>query len=141
MTVTAHDGQMSASTVFDWTLSYLTLANPGDQTNASGDTVSLGLTASDNQGDAALTYSAAGLPPGLSIDGTNGHISGVIASDADAGGPYSVTASVTDGDHTASQSFTWNVSRIVVADPATGATRTAIRFRYKSKRPITVRAG
>jgi hypothetical protein len=78
VTVTASDGQISANAYFVWTVGRLTLTNPGDQTNASGDTISLGDT---------LSYSATGLPPGLSINSTTGMISGPIALNADAGGP------------------------------------------------------
>ncbi len=116
VTVTVNDGAISASSSFVWTVGYLTLTNPGDQTNASGDSVSLPLTASDNMGD-ALTYNANGLPPGLNINPTTGVISGVIALNADANGPYTVTASVTGGGYTASQTFTWNVARILITDP------------------------
>ena len=116
VTVTVNDGSISASEYFDWTVSYLTLTNPGDQTNASGDTVSLVLTASDNMGD-TLSYTATGLPPGLSINSSTGLISGVIALDADADGPYTTTVSVTGGDGATSQTFNWNVSRIVITDP------------------------
>jgi hypothetical protein len=116
VTVTVSDGAVSASENFLWTVAHLTLTNPGDQTNASGDTVSLGLTASDNMGDTP-GYSATGLPPGLSINPATGMISGLISLTADAGTPYTVTASVTGGGYTATQTFSWAVSRIVVVDP------------------------
>ena len=54
----------------------------------------------------AVTYSAAGLPAGLSIDATSGLISGTVT----AAGSYDVTATVSDGSLTASQTFTWDVS-------------------------------
>jgi len=118
VTVTANDGQIGASTYFVWTVSHLTLTNPGDQTNVSGDAVSLSLTASDNAGD-GLTFQANGLPPGLTISSTTGLISGVIGLNADAGGPYATTVSVTGGGYTATQAFAWNVSRILITDPGT----------------------
>jgi hypothetical protein len=118
VTVTVNDGAISANANFVWTVSHLTLMNPGDQTNASGDTVSLALTVSDNLGD-TLSYTATGLPPGLSINSTTGLISGVISLTADAGGPYTTTVSATGGGATASQTFTWNVARILITDPGT----------------------
>jgi Putative Ig domain len=116
VTVTVNDGAISANAYFVWTVSHLTLTNPGDKTNASGDTVSLALTASDNLGD-TLNYTATGLPPGLSINATTGVISGVIALTADAGGPYTTTVSVTGGGATTSQTFVWNVAHLLVVDP------------------------
>ena len=83
-----------------------TLDNPGDQTNAEGDGVQLQLTASDPDGD-AVTYSAAGLPDGLSVNPTTGLISGVVAADAGAGSPDAVTVTASDGSTSVSQSFTW----------------------------------
>ena len=56
------------------------VTNPGDQTNAEGDNITLSINAND--GDASqtqnLTYSASGLPPGLSINPNTGVISGTI---------------------------------------------------------------
>src|SRR5690606_26078329 len=61
-----------------------------------------------------LTYSATGLPAGLSIDPNTGVISGTIdpsASQGGSSGVYSVTVTATDGDGlTATQTFDWTVS-------------------------------
>ena len=60
-----------------------------------------------------LSYSATGLPTGLSISSSTGLISGTISDDANDSSPYSVTITVTDdGSPTksAQASFTWNVS-------------------------------
>src|SRR5262249_47491931 len=83
---------------------------------------SLQLSGSDPNGD-TLTYSASGLPPGLSINASTGLISGTLTT----AGTYSVTATVNDGHGgTASQSFTWTVAASAnraptlsaIADPA-----------------------
>ncbi len=62
----------------------------------------------------ALTYSAAGLPSGLSIDAATGVISGTIAAGAasggDGGGKYTSTITVADGVQAASQTFAWTVT-------------------------------
>jgi CshA-type fibril repeat protein len=60
-----------------------------------------------------LTFSAAGLPPGLTIDPATGAISGTIGRDASqtGGGTYSVTVTATDpGGLTTSQTFAWTVA-------------------------------
>ncbi len=56
----------------------------------------------DPEGD-TLTYSAAGLPPGLSIDPETGLITGTLTLDASQGGPendgiYPVTVTIDDGN-------------------------------------------
>lgn len=58
----------------------------------------------------ALTYSATGLPDGLSIDPVTGVISGTIAPNASEGGPYTVVITATDeSGASVSQSFTWDM--------------------------------
>src|SRR5262249_20986080 len=74
-----------------------------------GQAVSLPVTANDPNGD-TLSYSATGLPTGLSINQTTGVISGTVASGADAGSPYTVTVSASDGPLQGSTTFTWAVS-------------------------------
>jgi len=68
---------------------------------------------SDVDGD-KLTYTATGLPGGLSIDPNTGVISGTIdhsASQGGTGGVYSVTVTATDGDgESVDQVFTWTVT-------------------------------
>ena len=72
---------------------------------------------SDVDGD-TLTFSATGLPSGLSINPVTGEVTGTIDHLASASGPYSVTVTATDPDgETTQQTFTWTV-----ANPApTGA--------------------
>ncbi|WP_040727020.1 immunoglobulin-like domain-containing protein [Thiomicrorhabdus sp. Kp2] len=64
--------------------------------------------------DNPLTYSATGLPPGLSINISTGEITGTIdnsASQGGTGGVYSVTVSATDGvNPPASSTFDWTVT-------------------------------
>ncbi len=78
---------------------------------------------SDVDGD-TLTFTAAGLPLGLSIDPNTGVISGTIDSDASqpAGGVYTVVVTADDGrGGTVDQSFTWTITNpppIAVNDTA-----------------------
>ena len=57
--------------------------------------MSLAVAGSDLDGD-PLTWSATGLPPGLSIAAATGLISGTVAYTASTGSPYGVTVTATD---------------------------------------------
>lgn len=87
----------------------VTATSPGNQSNNDSDAISLPVAASDSAGD-TLSYSATGLPPGLSIN-SNGVIVGTIASDADSSVPYLVTVIATDtaADVSATTTFNWTV--------------------------------
>ena len=82
------------------------MTNPGAQTNTEGDSVNLALGASDSDGD-TLSYSATGLPAGLSINSGTGVIAGTVTTE----GSYSATVSVNDGNGGSdSASFAWTVN-------------------------------
>jgi hypothetical protein len=84
----------------------VTVTNPGSQSTVTGSTASLQISASDSAG-ATLTYSASGLPTGLSISSSTGLISGT----ASTAGTYAVTVTATDSTGASgSASFTWTVS-------------------------------
>ena len=55
--------------------------NPGDQSDAEGAVVDLPIEATDPDSD-TLTWSATGLPTGLSINPGTGHVTGTIAGNA-----------------------------------------------------------
>ncbi|WP_317443598.1 putative Ig domain-containing protein [Streptomyces collinus] len=83
----------------------VTVTNPGSQSTTTGGSVSLQIKASDSAG-AALTYSASGLPTGLSVNSTTGLISGT----ASTAGTYQVTVTATDSTGASgATSFTWTV--------------------------------
>ncbi|MCW2643280.1 MAG: hypothetical protein JWP76_5586 [Dactylosporangium sp.] len=84
--------------------SAVSVANPGNQTTKVGTAVSLQLSASGGSG--SYTWSATGLPAGLSINAANGLISGTPTT----AGTSSVTVTARDSaGATGSTSFTWTV--------------------------------
>jgi Putative Ig domain len=83
----------------------LELADPASQSNQPGNQGSLQVNALDC--GSAATYSATGLPPGLSINSSTGVIGGTLPGTM-ATFPTSVTASAT-GVPSATQSFAWDV--------------------------------
>ncbi|MGW2741977.1 putative Ig domain-containing protein [Streptomyces sp. NPDC001450] len=83
----------------------VTVTNPGSQSTATGGSAGLQIHATDSAG-ATLTYSASGLPTGLSINSSSGLISGT----ASTAGTYQVTVTATDSTGASgSASFTWTV--------------------------------
>ena len=83
-----------------------TVTNPGIQESQVGDSISLQIEAS---GVSPLSYSATGLPTGLSISESTGLISGTLS----AVGEYSSKVAVNDSDSNSGLteiSFTWQVS-------------------------------
>ncbi|MGD0065635.1 MAG: cellulose binding domain-containing protein [Streptosporangiaceae bacterium] len=84
----------------------VTVINPGNQTGTVGTAASLQIRASDSATGQTLTYSAAGLPAGLSISSSTGLISGTPTTAASS----SVTVTVTDGTGAkGTASFTWTI--------------------------------
>ncbi|MGZ7011384.1 MAG: Ig-like domain-containing protein, partial [Ilumatobacteraceae bacterium] len=81
--------------------------NLPDRSDTENATINLQIVASDVDGD-SLTYTASGLPTGVSINTSSGLISGTIAFDA--AGSHTVTVTVTDGALSASATFSWTVT-------------------------------
>ena len=99
---------------FSWTVNSVvantvTVTNPGTQTSTVGSAVSLQIQASDSASGQTLTYSATGLPAGLSISSASGLISGTPTTPGTS--PSTVTAKDTTGA-SGSASFSWTVNPV-----------------------------
>ena len=112
--VTDTSAELSSSQDFGWTVTNpVNLANPLDQDNLDGDTVIVPIYATDSAGH-SLSYSATGLPTGVSINSSTGVMAGMVSSTDDAGSPYSVVVTATDSvGAKASTSFNWEIDPLV----------------------------
>lgn len=90
----------------------IAVSTVADQTAAEGQNANINVGGSGGTGN--LAYAATGLPPGVSIDPTNGLIGGTVSSGASAGSPYNVTVTIDDSDSDTddvqSISFEWVIS-------------------------------
>ncbi|HVQ39780.1 MAG TPA: Ig-like domain-containing protein [Pyrinomonadaceae bacterium] len=124
VTVTDDVGN-TGSVTFDWAIAENRapiLVNPGNQTDAEGDAISLPLTATDPDGD-SLSFSGSNLPPGIAIVPGTGLITGTLTYAS--AGTYAVSVSVTDGPFSDTELFTWtvtDVNRAPVADSNSAST-------------------
>jgi hypothetical protein len=82
----------------------VSVTNPGAQTSTVGTAVSLQISATDTQ-NKVLTYSATGLPAGLSISAA-----GLITGTPTTATTASVTVTATSGTASGSTTFTWTVN-------------------------------
>ncbi|WP_223199224.1 putative Ig domain-containing protein [Solihabitans fulvus] len=119
----------SGTTTFAWTISAagsVTVTNPGPQTGTVGTAASLQINASDTAGG-TLTYTATGLPAGLSINASTGLISGTPT----AVGSSNVTVKATDSTGpSGTTTFAWTIGAagsVTVTNPGaqTGTVGTA----------------
>jgi Zn-dependent metalloprotease len=86
----------------------ITVGNPGNKTAAVGTAITA-FTVTASGGTSPYSFSATGLPPGVSINATSGQVSGTPT----AGGTFSTTVNVTDSSSPAksgSTTFTFTVS-------------------------------
>jgi len=102
-----------------------TLVTPAAQTGVQGQALVFGVSASDADGD-TLSYSAAGLPTGLTINAGTGAISGTPM----AAGSFSVAVTVQDGrGGTAIANFVWTIQAPANLPPVvvTPVTQTSVQ--------------
>ena len=84
----------------------VTVTNPGSKTGTVGTATSLQLAATDSASGQSFTWTASGLPAGLSIS-----TSGLISGTPTTAGTYSVTATAKDTTNaTGSATFSWTIS-------------------------------
>ncbi len=114
------------------------ITNPGAQASLIGAVVSLPVMANDPEND-PITFSATGLPTGLSISPGSGVISGSVT----VAGTFNVTVRASDGISTAATAaFTWNVTAGLTLQPlaaAPKATGAALTFTAQSANGINTR--
>ncbi len=111
--ITITDSTGSASVDFTWHIQPgLTIVFIPSQTVNVEEPVSLQVEVTTPFGG-TLTYSATGLPPGLSIDSDTGLITGTVPDGSERPEAYASTISVTDGTHSTQQTLNWSVVKPV----------------------------
>jgi hypothetical protein len=128
VTLTATDGLYSTSTAFEWTFvaaNPISVTNPGTITSTVHAAIDQQITATTTDG-LPLSYSASGLPGGLSINAQTGEITGTIPTLAAMPGVFDVTVTATDGTNSTATKFRWNVdsdlgfNKVALAAPGGG---------------------
>ena len=113
----------------------VTVTSPGAQSSTKGEPIApLTVTAADSDPSQALTWSATGLPGGLSINS----VTGVISGKPTAAATSTVTVNTTDNTGaTGLATFTWQVTSnaITVASPGTQTAMTG-----RNVTPLTITA-
>ncbi|OYW76560.1 MAG: hypothetical protein B7Z37_08170 [Verrucomicrobia bacterium 12-59-8] len=114
------------------------ITSPGAQASLIGAVVSLPVAANDPEND-PITFSATGLPAGLTISAASGVISGSVTT----AGTFDVVIQANDGISTpANAAFTWNVSAGLTLPPLAAApqvTGGALTFTAQSANGINPR--
>ncbi len=106
---------LCVSKQFIWTVTH-TNRGPNvtpipNRQDSENDLVSFSVLATDPDGD-TVSYSAANLPPGVSINPLTGVISGRLTYTASTNSPYTVSVTATDGSKATTVTFTWTVLNV-----------------------------
>jgi hypothetical protein len=112
VTISGSDNGHSTSISLVWRVNDATppsLFSPGTQNTNNGASVSLGIS---NVGADPGSFTASGLPAGLSINPNTGVISGTVLSGA---GTYTVTVSASDSGVASSVAFAWVVNPLPIS--------------------------
>ena len=116
--VTVSDGTLTDTDSFSWTVTEPVVNQApvfstdfGNRTDAEGAVISLDANATDPDGN-PLTYSATGLPAGITINPTTGVISGTLS--ATSSGTYSTVITVSDGTLSDTDPFSWTVTEPLI---------------------------
>ena len=140
VSVTATDATGATATAsFSWRAqNSLTFDAPPSQQTQPDSAATLTVHAGDPEAGEAISYAAAGLPPGLSIDAATGVISGTTNATI---GSYDVTLTATDGTgSSATTSFTWrvwNTITVTVASQYQVAAGTAVNVPVSATDSVT----
>jgi beta-glucosidase len=116
VTPSAATAVVPASVSFTWdvTPGKVTITSPGNRSTTAGSAVGLQVAATDSASGYTPSFTATGLPPGLSINS-----SGKITGWPDTPGTYNTTVTATDSaGATASASFTWTIGQAANTGPA-----------------------
>ncbi len=114
--VHADDGIETNDIAFPMIVSGIQLTlTPIVRLNHNGDVVDFNLNATTTSGG-RLTYSATGLPAGITLNTATGQITGTLSANANTQSPYSVEVSYDDGYSTKTNYITWTVLQTGVMD-------------------------